>query len=327
MHKVGFIFLGVLVVMSLSFGSLSAQTAPEKITLGTITLSLNNLPIYVAQDKGFFAKENLFVEAVVLNASTRAIPALIGGSTQISASSAMTTIRAVEKGANLKIVGGLINAPVYDLYAPAKYKSIKELKGTTIGVTGLITSDTVLMKEMLKANGLEYPRDYAMLAIGGTPERWLAMQTGNVAAGILSPPYTFVADEAGFTNLGSTAKYTPNFTQTVFNVRAEWAQEKKAVLVRFLRATLRASHWIHTQKEDTVRIIAKRFKFSEKHSEAAWRYFISNNAIPKDGEVNAKGMDKVMQLLVEDGTMRPPLPKTDKYMDLSYLDEARRTAQ
>src|SRR4051794_30838331 len=95
--------------------SLSAQ---DKITLGTITLSLNNLPIYVAQDKSFFAKENLFVEAVVLNASTRAIPALISGSTQISASSAMTT------GAELKIVGGLINAPVYDLFAPSKYKSI-----------------------------------------------------------------------------------------------------------------------------------------------------------------------------------------------------------
>ena len=227
MHRLGIILLSAVVAFGALRQSISAQTPPDKITLGTITLSLNNLPIYVAQDKGFFAKENLFVEAVVLNASTRAIPALIGGSTQISASSAMTTIRAVEKGANLKIVGGLINAPVYDLYAPAKYKSIKELKGATIGVTGLITSDTVLMKEMLKANGLEYPRDYAMLAIGGTPERWLAMQTGNVAAGILSPPYTFVADEAGFINLGSTAKYTPNFTQTVFNVRAEWAQEKK----------------------------------------------------------------------------------------------------
>jgi len=50
----------------------------------------------------------------------------------------MTTIRAVKKGANLKIVGGLINAPVYDLYAPAKYKSTKDLKGTTIGVTKYI---------------------------------------------------------------------------------------------------------------------------------------------------------------------------------------------
>jgi ABC-type nitrate/sulfonate/bicarbonate transport system substrate-binding protein len=304
-----------------------AQSNPDKLTIGTITLSLNNLPIYVAQDKGFFAKENLFIEAVVLNASTRAIPALIGGSTQISASSAMTTIRAIEKGATLKIVGGLINAPVYDLYAGAKYKSIKDLKGATIGVTGLITSDTILLKEMLKANGLEYPRDYAMLGIGGTPDRYLAMQSGNIAGGILSPPFTFAADEAGFINLGSTAKYTPYFTQTVFNVRSEWAQEKKALLVRFLRAIVRASQFIHAQKEETVRIIAKRFKFSEKHSEASWRYFISNNAIPKDGEVNAKGVDKVLQLLVEDGTLKQPPPRQDKYIDMTYLDEARRTAQ
>ena len=323
---VGFL-IGAAFALAAASGLALGQPAPDKITIGTITLSLNNLPIYVAQDKGFYTKENLFVEAVVLNASTRAIPALIGGSTEISASSAMTTIRAVEKGAPLKIVGGLINAPVYDLYAPAKYKSIKELKGSTIGVTGLITSDTVLMKEMLKANGLDYPRDYAMIAIGGTPERWLAMQAGNIAAGILSPPFTFAADESGFVNLGSTAKYTPNFTQTVFNVRTEWAQEKRPLLIRFLRATVRASHWIYSQKEDTVRIIAKRFKFSDKHSEAAWRYFLANHAIPKDGEINAKGMDKVLQLLVEDGTMHAPLPKLEKYLDMSYLDEARRTVQ
>jgi len=185
---------------------LHAQPALDKITLGTITLSLNNLPIYVAQEKGFFTKENIFLEAVVLNASTLAIPVLIAGSTQVSASSAMTTIRAVEKGAALKIVGGLTNAPVYDLYASPKYKSFKDLKGATIGVSGLITSDTVIMKEMLKANGLEYPRDYALRVMGSMPDRFLAMQTGNIAAAILSPPYTFGADEAGLTNLGATAQ-------------------------------------------------------------------------------------------------------------------------
>jgi len=319
--------LAVFLTLAISTSHSSAQSNPDKITIGTITVSLNNLPIYVGQEKGFFAKENIFVEAVALNASTRSIPALIGGSTHLSASSAMTTIRAIEKGAALKIVGGLINAPVYDLIANAKYKTIKDLKGTTIGVTGLITSDTVLMKEMLKANGLEYPRDYAMIAIGGTADRWRAMQTGNVAGGILSPPYTFAAEEAGFVNLGSTAKYTPNFTQTVFNVRSDWAQQNKPLLVRFLRAILRSEQWIHTQKEDTVRIIAKRFKFNDKYSEAAWRYFVTTNTIPKDGDVNAKGMDRVLQLLVEDGTLKPPLPRQDKYIDTSYLDEARRTLQ
>jgi hypothetical protein len=77
----------------------------------------------------------------------------------------------------------------------------------------------------------------------------------------------------------------------------------------------------------TVRIIVKRFKYNEKHSEASWRYYIANNAIPKEGVVSAKGMEKVLQLLVEDGTLTFPLPPQDKYIDNSYLDEARRTLQ
>jgi ABC-type nitrate/sulfonate/bicarbonate transport system substrate-binding protein len=80
------IFLSAAIVLGAWLPPLSAQITPDKITLGTMTLSLDNLPIYGAH-KGFFAKENLFVEAVVLNTSTTAIPALIGGSTQISASS------------------------------------------------------------------------------------------------------------------------------------------------------------------------------------------------------------------------------------------------
>ena len=325
MHKPRRLVAKTIFAFLLLVQSLFAQSAPDKVTIGTITLSLNNLPIYVAQDKGFFAKENIFAEVVVLNASTRAIPALIGSSIHLSASSAMTTIRAIEKGADLKIVGGLINAPVYDLFASPKYKSIKDLKGATIGVTGLITSDTILLKEMLKANGLEYPRDYGMIAVGGTSDRWIAMQTGNIAAGILSPPFTFAAEEAGYINLGATAKYIPNFTQTVFNVRVKWAQEQRPLLVRFLRAIVRASHWAHTQKEDTVRILAKRFKFNDKYSEGAWRYFVATNAVPKDGEINSKGMEKIFELLAADGTLKPPLPRPDKYVDASYLDEARRS--
>src|SRR3990170_5607305 len=237
-------FVAVLLLSSVASGPANTL-AEDKVTVGIITLTLNNMPIFVAEDKRFFREENLFVEAVVLNASTRAIPALVGGSIHLSASSAMTTIRAIEKGAALKIVGGLVNGPTYDLMALPKYKSIKELKGATIGVTGLVTSDTVLLKEMLKANGLEYPRDYGMLAIGGGFERWVALQTGNLAAGILSPPFTFAADEAGFVNLGSTVKYSPDFTQTVLNVRGAWANEKRAVLVRFMRAVLKADRWIY----------------------------------------------------------------------------------
>ncbi len=125
MRQLKMVVLTIWFAIACSAPPLHAQTAPDKITLSTISLSMNYLPIYVAQEKGFFTKENIFFEAVVLNASTLAIPVLIAGSTQVSASSAMTTIRAVEKGAALKIVGGLTNAPVYDLYANPKYKTLQ----------------------------------------------------------------------------------------------------------------------------------------------------------------------------------------------------------
>ncbi len=322
-----FLYLFIFIAASGMPDTARGQADKEKVTVATITFSLNNLPLYVAQEKGFFARENLFVELVLLGASTRSIPALVGGSVHISASSAMTTIRAMEKGAALKIVGGLVNGPTYDLISLPKYKSIKDLKGTTIGVTGLVTSDTILLKEMLKAHGMEYPRDYGMLAIGGGFERWIALQSGNISSGILNPPYTFAAEDGGFNNLGATVKYVPDFTQTVLNVRTGWAGEKRATLVKFMKAVLRAESWIYGQREDTVRIIAKKLKFSDKHSDTSWRYFTENRIIPKDGEVNLKGMDKVTQLLVEDGTLKPPPPRSDKYIDESYLEEAKRLLQ
>lgn len=95
------------------------------------------------------------------------------------------------------------------------------------------------------------------------------------------------------------------------------------MLLRFI-AILQTEHWIYSQKEDTARIIARKLKFSETHSEHSWRYFTENDIVPREGKVNLKGMDKVIQLLVEDGTLKPPLPRYDKYVDDSYLEEARR---
>lgn len=46
-------------MVSAASNSVLAQEK-EKITVATITLSLNNLPLYVAQEKGYFAKQNLF---------------------------------------------------------------------------------------------------------------------------------------------------------------------------------------------------------------------------------------------------------------------------
>ncbi len=48
-----------------------------------------------------------------------------------------------------------------------------------------------------------------MIFAGATSARFSALQSGAVDAAILTPPFNFHAESAGFTNLGFTIDYVP----------------------------------------------------------------------------------------------------------------------
>ena len=95
-------------------------------------------------------------------------------------------ISAVDKGQELEVIGGIINGATYRLVATKKFQSFKDLKGATIGVSSLTSGSTVLLRLMLEKNGLNYPRDYTLLSMGGTPERFAAIEAGRMDATLLA---------------------------------------------------------------------------------------------------------------------------------------------
>ena len=97
------------------------------------------------------------------------------------------------------------------------------------------------------------------------------MQAGSIAAGTLSAAYTFGTDDVGPGRLRLHDQIQAELRPDRLQRPPISPRMRNPLLVRFLRAILRGGQWIHTQKEDTVRIITKRFKFSEKHSAASWR--------------------------------------------------------
>lgn len=57
--------LAVLLLFSVVSGISTVVLAQDKVTVGIITLTLNNLPLYMAQEKGYFAKQNLFYDKYI----------------------------------------------------------------------------------------------------------------------------------------------------------------------------------------------------------------------------------------------------------------------
>ena len=88
-----------------------------KLRVSSATKTLGYGPLWVASKMGFFDRQGLDVELVVIRASDVGIQALAGGSLEIAGSASDAPVAAVEKGLDLVIIGGIINGLTQSIMA------------------------------------------------------------------------------------------------------------------------------------------------------------------------------------------------------------------
>ncbi|MBI3078558.1 MAG: ABC transporter substrate-binding protein [Deltaproteobacteria bacterium] len=314
-----------LVIALLVLGLLPAgASGAERIAVGMVGKNQAYLPVWVGQQKGFFKDKSLEVATTVVRALDVEAQALLAGSIQFSTSAAEGVIRLVEKGQDMKIVASLNNVPGFSLVGRKEYRTLAALKGTTLGVSGLRSGTTVLLQEIMRVNGLEFPRDYKMVSVGSTQERMLALEAGNVSAVMLMIPTNYLAIDRGYPEISNLAQYVKEFQFTDINVAGRWARDNPARVVDFLEAILRANRWIHDNRREAVEIAARETGVPVGYADRAYEYYITHGVQPLDGTVSEKEVQRVIEVLGALGDLKRPYPPAAKYIDLSYLREAQK---
>lgn len=295
----------------------------RKVHTGVTSAGINTLPLWVGKFLGFFAEQKINNEIVVMRSAARQVQALIAGSIELSAQAPDPLIRAVENGADLLMLSGLVNAPTYDLLAAKKYKSIEDLRGTTLGVSGITSSIGLLLQKMLSAHGLVYRRDYSMVEVGGTGSRLAALQSGAISAGLIGPPFSYVAVEQGFNMLGDMKDYIPEVQFTALSVSKSWAYKNQNLIEDYLVALLKTNRYIYENKSGTKAIIQDLFKVKPEYAERVYDYWVRNKVLPRDGNITVKGTEVVMDILEALGDFKGKVrPKAEKYIDTAFLSRA-----
>jgi len=230
----------------------SPINAVDRVIIGNVSRTMEQLPNYAASDKGFFAQEGIQGDVVLIGSTDTLIQALIAGQVNIAIVDPSAAINAVERGASLKIIGGTVPIAAYTLVGCPKYKAIKELKGTTIGVVSLVSGSTIFLREMLKANGMELNRDYTIIQNGPTGQRLASLTGCNTSATMILGGDVPRARELGFTEIAGLQDYISNLQFHSLIVDAKWAEANNALTVRYLKAMLRSMQWVHSHKEESA---------------------------------------------------------------------------
>ena len=315
--------LSVIFVSMVLFQSAAAHAQERvKLRISSATKTFGYGPLWVASQKGFFERQGLDVELVVIRASDVGIQALAGGSLEIAGSASDAPIAAIEKGLDLVIVGGIINGLSQSIMAAKKFKTYADLRGATFGAISLTSGVTFALRQVLKAKGLEYPRDYKLLVIGGTPQTYAALLSGQIDAAALSLPVNYAAEEHGFNEIGRFIDVIPNYQLAALSTKRSWADKNRPVLVRVMKAMAETMHWLYRNKEAGADLLAKEMKLKPEHARRGWDFYTSTRTWDPNGDVNLDGLQIVTQIYWEQTQSKGPVPKPVKYVDQSYLREA-----
>ena len=205
----------------------------------------------VAHSRGFFKEEGFDSEVIRMNPNV-ATTAAVTGDVDFSALIG-SLIGAAIKGAPLKLVACSQDRTPIVFVARASIKSVKDLRGKTIGipsfgstpdVVGRICSNilaSTLIKE-IKAIGL--PTDAARLA---------ALKEGMVDAIVVAPPTDYEGKKLGFHVLARAGDiFTFPYNGLGTNVRK--IKERPDQVKRAIRALIKANNYIRKNREGTITV-------------------------------------------------------------------------
>ncbi|HEX5022539.1 MAG TPA: ABC transporter substrate-binding protein [Candidatus Binatia bacterium] len=187
--QTNFVMLALLILIgSCVLGQNVAAQEKIKFPVGVGTKTIGTNMFWLATKKGFFDEFGLDVQPVLLRGTSITMQALVSESLYLALGSADATMGAAATGADLLGVGGVVNGLTQAIVAAKSYKTIKELRGATIGVQVLTSGATNVLKRILRQNGLEYPADYKLLAVGGGNFNLAALTSGQIGATYLVVP-------------------------------------------------------------------------------------------------------------------------------------------
>lgn len=199
-------------------GQDSSQPVRVTIGVGGQTL-LPYLPTTLAQQLGCYEKAGVTVELQDLQAGSKALQAMLGGSTDVTSGYYDHTIQMAAKGQAITAFVNMLRYPALVLaVAPdsaGQINSVADLKGKSVGVTAPGSSTDFFLKYMLNKAGL--PPDAASAqAIGADATAVAAMEQGQVdAAVMLDPAVSQLQARAGDLKILADTR-TEQGTQDVF---------------------------------------------------------------------------------------------------------------
>ena len=262
----------------------SSPAHAEKLRLSVSSVDSSFLTVAVADKRGFFKEQGLEVE-VIRMAAPISITALANGDidyTMIFAS----VIRGAMRGMPIKVTASFLDGSTHALIARPEFKSVKDLRGKTLGVSTVGATSDLTARMMIRHFGVDPDKEMKIVALGSDRARFASLKEGIVDVAVISPPADAEGKKIGM-NVLARAYELFNFPFVGLGANVKKLKERPDEVKRMLKALMRANRYIRENREGAIQTLAEWSKSTKEAAAASYdgtyKVFNVDGSIPEDG--------------------------------------------
>jgi NitT/TauT family transport system substrate-binding protein len=306
----------IFYLLLLSLVLAAKDAAAERFFISIPGPTLSYVPLYYAQEKGFFAQEGLDLHVLVVRGII-GVSSLMAGEIDVTCH-AGSGFSAALRGIPIKIISVTRDRPIHELIVNPSIASSAELKGKPIAVGSLDGTAAVMTRRIIQAKGLDPQKDVTLLSMD-TSARLQSLMTGKVAGAMITPPSTYLAMDQGYKVFGRGRDYM-RFLQAGVVATDAYIKQKRELLVRFLRAWNRALAFYQNNPEVMLPYLQK--KLAVKDAQLARKMYDDDAAeILPGGRLSPDAMKEIIEIGREALNIKEPI-SPDRVFDFSLATEA-----
>jgi NitT/TauT family transport system substrate-binding protein len=298
--------------------------AADKLTMSASNPTALEIDQMVARDKGFLARENIDLDVTYMQPDL-VIKTLIAGAVDLARSGTHFGVIPAARGAEVKIIGGSTYGYPYQVISNPQFKSLADLKGQKIAGASLASITTTIFKDVMQRQGIP-PTAYTLLFVGGSPERFQAVASGQVAASLAeAPPFNFRSVDAGRKVLLNYSDEIKNLQYTSYFASSKSLSQNRPLFTRFMRAMAQAMRWINdpANEKGVTEVVAQRLKLDESTAARTYKFMVSENkAFRNEAAVDGPGLAEMIRLLASDNMIPAPKP-WETFVDPAFMPAAK----
>jgi ABC-type nitrate/sulfonate/bicarbonate transport system substrate-binding protein len=218
------------------------------------------------------------------------------------------------------IIGSISNAVNYVVIGAKGVKTLADLKGKIVGITGAGAFSEFAMQSYFKRNNMEPGRDVTLRAVGNTTMRAIALENGLIAAAPFSPDDAVRLVAKGYPMIVNLGEALP-IPETIIVARSELLAKYPETAKRFLKALVLGIRFAKTNKAEAIKMgYESGLKSEPDVINKAYDLFAP--AFTPDLSVGTEGLQQILDEDVRNGVVDKSMT-VDKAVDTRLLKVAQ----